>query len=394
MYATAYDALNRNRQFQEIKRNTRVALRGVFHVACLLIMFYLGRLAMPYSRRENVRHATLFLSAPRVSTCWQIGVERKENLMRCRTLDEVVGEVLRFIDDEKSMHPEPDAEFFFRGECRNYKSDSDSDIFGTAFQSYLDRTELQEYERQLYEDALRFNVSSFEEDRTMVERVARMQHYGLPTRFCDVSTNALLSAHFACGGGERDITKRDNGCDGFIRVMKVARHKMKSFGSDTIQAIAHLPLVDAWKVRPSEFDGLGYLSYEIKNNRPGFYTERMEPEIGEQLRLDIQQVWAFRPMMNSRRISKQDGLFLAFGCGDDKRPLAPTFSPADYENESAPSYGIKQIGYVQIASDAKKRLREQLRLFGMPGELVYPELSNVCDELKIRFEVIKKGNEQ
>ena len=48
-YATAYDASRRNRQFQEIKRNTRVALRGLFHVACLLIMFYLGRLAMPLS---------------------------------------------------------------------------------------------------------------------------------------------------------------------------------------------------------------------------------------------------------------------------------------------------------------------------------------------------------
>ena len=27
-YATAYDALNRNRQFQVVKRNTKVALRG------------------------------------------------------------------------------------------------------------------------------------------------------------------------------------------------------------------------------------------------------------------------------------------------------------------------------------------------------------------------------
>ena len=56
-YATAYDALNRNRQFQEIKRNTKLRYVAI-HVACLLVMFYLGRLAMPYSRRENVRHAT------------------------------------------------------------------------------------------------------------------------------------------------------------------------------------------------------------------------------------------------------------------------------------------------------------------------------------------------
>ena len=114
--------------------------------------------------------------------------------MRCNTLDEVVGEVLRLIEEERSMHPESGAEFFFRGESKNYKSDSDSDILDTAFQSYLDRTGLQEYERQLYENALRFNVASFEDDQTMVERIARMQHYGLPTLdlFQDIAT---LHAH-------------------------------------------------------------------------------------------------------------------------------------------------------------------------------------------------------
>ena len=73
-YATAYDASRRNRQFQEIKRNTRVALRGLFHVACLLIMFYLGRLAMPFLKRENVRHATLLFSR---RECQPAGKRRK-----------------------------------------------------------------------------------------------------------------------------------------------------------------------------------------------------------------------------------------------------------------------------------------------------------------------------
>ena len=111
----------------------------------------------------------------------------------------------------------------------------------------------------------------------------------------------------------------------------------------------------------------------------------MNAEIGRQLKHDIQHVWAFRPVLNSRRIRKQGGLFLAFGCGEHKKSLEPTFSPEDYENENAPSYGIKQIGYVQIAADAKGRIREQLRFFGMESELVYPELSNVCEELKNRF---------
>ena len=314
--------------------------------------------------------------------------------MRCKTLEDVVGEVLRIIDEEKARHQEVGAEFFFRGEKKNYASDYDGDSLGTEFQPLLDRDGLQECERQLYEEALRLNVASFEEDRTMVERVARMQHYGLPTRFCDMSTNALLSAHFACGGGETDPDKRDNGRDGFIRVMKVAHHKMKMFTSDIIIAIAHLSLVDANNIGLGQNPDLGYLEYEVLRERPGFSLDSYGKR-GCPLSEEIQQVWAFKPMMNSRRIRKQGGLFLAFGCGDGKKPLKPTFSPVDYDNESAPSYGIKQVGYVRIAADSKKDIREQLRLFGMPGELVYPELSNVCEELRNRFkENIKEGKNE
>ncbi len=312
--------------------------------------------------------------------------------MRCRTVDDIAREAMRIIDEEKNSSNDHRAEFFFRGESRNYKSDYNSEPLGTAFQPLLDREGLQEYERQLFEEAMRLNVASFEKDRTMVERVARMQHYGLPTRFCDMSTNVLLSAHFACGGGESGADKSDDHRDGFIRVMKAKHDCIKSFTSDIIIAISHLPLVKAENVNPSVEDGLGYLTYEIKNNRPGFISEKDDKEIGKWLRDEIQHVWAFKPMMNSRRIRKQGGLFLAFGCGDGKKSLEPTFLPEDYDNPDAPSYGIKQVDYIRVAAEAKKDIREQLRYFGMEAESVYPELSNVCGELKVRFDEIKKEN--
>ena len=308
--------------------------------------------------------------------------------MRCRTVDDIAREAMRIIGEERASSNELRAEFFFRGETKNYKSDYNSEPLGTAFQSYLDREGLVEYERELYEEAMRLNVASFVDDRTMVERVARMQHYQLPTRFCDMSTNVLLSAHFACGGDERDMSKRDNDRDGLIRVMKVKHDRIKSFTSDIIIAISHLPLVKAENINPSKLKGLDYLTYEVKNNRPGFYYE--EEGIDGWLRDEIQYVWAFKPMMNSARIRKQGGLFLAFGCGDGKKSLEPTFSPTDYNNKKAPSYGIKQVDYIQIAADAKKTIREQLRYFGMEAESIYPELSNVCEELKNRYSEIKK----
>ena len=314
--------------------------------------------------------------------------------MRCRTVDDIAREALRIIDEESSVYPESRAEFFFRGESKNHQSDYDDEPLGTAFQSLLDRRDLVEYERDLYQEAMRLNVASFDEDRTMVERVARMQHYGLPTRFCDMSTNVFLSAHFACGGGEKCAEKRDNGRDGFIRVMKVRSDKIKSFTSDIIIAISHLPLVTSENVKPSQERGLGYLAYEVKNNRPGFLSEDDDKDIGKQLREEIQHVWAFKPMMNSRRIRRQGGLFFAFGCGDNKKSLEPTFSPLDYENPAAPSYGIKQVGYIRIAAEAKNDIRKRLRYFGMEAESVYPELSNVCEELGNRFMEIKSKEEE
>ena len=81
--------------------------------------------------------------------------------MRCRTVDDIAREALRIIDEESSVHPEPHAEFFFRGESKNHKSDYDDEPLGTAFQSLLDRKGIVEYERELYQEAMRLNVALF-----------------------------------------------------------------------------------------------------------------------------------------------------------------------------------------------------------------------------------------
>lgn len=305
----------------------------------------------------------------------------------CRSLDEVVADILRIVDDNKaaSRHDDDGAEYFFRGEQRNHKHHGSS-ILDPSFDCFLDRSpSYWKHERELYQEAMRLNVASFTEDRTMCERIARMQHYSLPTRFADLSTNAFLSTLFAAGG----CSYTPGGCpneDGFIRVIKVSKHKMKSFTSDIIVAISHLPLVDADNIHPENGSkqDLGYLAYEMLKERPGFDLDSCGKR-GISLFEEIQQVWAFKPLMNNPRIRNQGGLFLAFGCRDGKEPLHPSFSTADYDNPNAPSYGIAQVGFVRIAAKAKSDILEQLRMFGMAEESVYPDLQNVCQTLDKRF---------
>ena len=303
----------------------------------------------------------------------------------CTSLDQVVADILRIVDDDKGASwQDHGAEYFFRGEQRNHGHPG-SPILDTRFDSYLDREEaFWKHERELYEEAMRLNVASFYEDRTMCERIARMQHYRLPTRFADLSINAFLPTLFACGGCS-DTPGGSPDDDGFIRVVKVAKHKRKSFTSDIIVAISHLPLVDNENINPVSKEDVGYLTYEIRNERPAFYRKEEDDWLHERLCSQLGQVWAFKPLMNNPRIRNQGGLILAFGCRDGKEPLHPSFSTADYDNPNAPSYGIAQVGFVRIAAKAKSDILEQLRMFGMTEEAVYPELSDVCKTLDNRF---------
>ena len=311
----------------------------------------------------------------------------------CHSLDEVVSDVLRIVaEDKAASRNDAGAEYFFRGEQRNYRHPG-SPVLDTAFDSCIDRFPAYwKHERELYEEAMRLNVASFTEDRTMCERVARMQHYRLPTRFADLSVNAFLPALFACGGCS-DTPEGFKDEDGFIRVMKVAKHKMKSFTSDIIVAISHLPLVDADNIHPENGckQNLGYLAYEMQSERPTFDLDSYGKR-GKSLFDEIQHVWAFKPLMNNPRIRNQGGRFLAFGCRDGKAPLRPTFSPDDYDNPNAPSFGIAQVGAVRIAAKAKADILEQLRMFGMTEEAVYPELSDVCKTLDNRFRHLYPNN--
>ena len=61
-----------------------------------------------------------------------------------------------------------------------------------------------EHEADFVESACRMMPGVFNRDMLPIDLLACLQHYGIPTRLLDVTTNALAALYFACGNEEKD----------------------------------------------------------------------------------------------------------------------------------------------------------------------------------------------
>lgn len=99
-----------------------------------------------------------------------------------------VRECTQSTDVNKSETPA----FFYRGHA-----DTEYQLQPSVYRTIKGKS-YRAVESQLYQGMLHRNPNAFSEDKTLFERLVRMQHHGLPTRLLDVTQSPLVALYFAC----------------------------------------------------------------------------------------------------------------------------------------------------------------------------------------------------
>ena len=287
---------------------------------------------------------------------------------------------------------QPASGLFFRGHAdANYR----------LCPSVMRTQRLLENESRLYNDLLVNCPEEFANCPTHLEKLVKMQHYGLPTRLLDITRNLLVALFFACEG--------QRGQNGEVILLCAAPGNIEYPQSDAVTLLASLPVLPyatqkeiamwassgdtvqanddglgavlrgTWAGKPAVHGqaritdttqaceaGLAALLQEVQTEKPAFRQAITKPML-----LQSRIVYAAK---NNRRIVRQDGAFILCALSDDKPPLG--------------QFRYRRAGktvIMIIKQECKAAILQQLETFSINRAGLVPEIECVAEYLRGKY---------
>lgn len=268
-------------------------------------------------------------------------VPQRTNTPKVTTVQGFIGKVL----SRKNKH---NIEIYYRGHSDKYKYKLEPSLFRKDDDGnylYLDN------EHILYRELLVSNSADFVTDEYTLDKLVRMQHYSLPTRLLDITSNPLIALYFACKSSPTE--------DGEVVGFSTDRDLVKYFDSDTASIIANLarlPKVEknAIDFKKADFNdqiSIKRLTHFIREEKP-FFEPKIIPD-------DLRKIICVKSKHSNARISSQSGAFLLFGIDavlDEK--------------------GTTDIQVDRITVTNKKEILKELDLLNINESTVFPYIEN------------------
>jgi len=277
----------------------------------------------------------------------------KQTASRITTVKGFIGKVL---SDDK----EEDKVIFYRGHSDKEEYKLEPSLFRRDKQgNYL----YQDNEDVLYRELIVSSSSAFSSDSCTLDRLVRMQHYSLPTRLLDITSNPLIALYFSCKSNPKK--------DGEVIALSVQRGKMKYFDSDTASCLANLarlPKKDKELIKftegRNEFneqEPIQRLIHFIREEKP-FFQANIDPE-------DLRSVICVKGKMSNDRIVSQSGAFLLFGI-----------------NTVLDETGSTDIKVTRITVTNKEKILQELDLLNINEATVFPHIENSAKYVAKKYE--------
>lgn len=172
----------------------------------------------------------------------------------------------------------------------------------------------------------------FDKCNSTLEKLVIAQHYGIPTRLLDITSNPLVALYFAC--------------------QKEKRTKKKEIIGNAIVYIFDIPKQD---IRYSnDNDVVSFTDYLIFKKSTSNTKDIQENQL------------CIKAKFVNPRMIKQNGAFILFKNRNDSKQIEIT----------------KQINSIEIASNSISRIQQELRTLCISDATLFPELSRFAEELK------------
>lgn len=285
---------------------------------------------------------------------WEISYEayhhapsEESNISSIRTLFEKL---------EKELEYDGNYSIFYRGQ-----SDKKYGLIPSIYRKDM----LIQNENKIFRDIIAQSPEDFKGCASTFEKLVKMQHYSLPTRLLDITTNPLVALYFAC---------KNPDADGKLFRFEVKTSDVKYFDSDAVSVVSNIakrPIdfnindikdMDCESFNDSE--EIVYLLHEIKFEKPHFQNVIDSA--------DIERVFCVKPMHDNPRIIRQSGAFFLFGInGNKSKPATLEFNYKVYIINKA----------------SKNRILKQLEALGIDESTLFPEIEHVAEHIKERYSV-------
>lgn len=220
-------------------------------------------------------------------------------------------------------------------------------------------------EDRLCKELLIAHYDEFQADQYCFDRLVRMQHYGLPTRLLDISSNPLVALFFACHGrdGPSDV-------DGEVIVFQVRSDDVKYYDSDTVSCLANISNLTFEQKNAldlnlgmedfNETEVAGKLLHHIKSEK-GFFEPRMIPD-------DLGSIVCVKAKRTNTRIKSQAGAFLLYG-----------------HDATLSEDGQEGMAISRITITDKAHILRQLDSLNVNATTVYPSIDQTTVHLRNRY---------